>query len=109
MQHEGKDISAWHDVPLQNEDGSFNFVCEIPKETAAKMEVATVRPMTPRCMLAGTHLAVFVMSLLCVSSAIWLKGPCMHQRHNSAHKEEEDYNQADLWHDTLLTVLVPLR
>ena len=42
VQHEGKDISAWHDVPLQNEDGSFNFVCEIPKETAAKMEVATV-------------------------------------------------------------------
>lgn len=42
VQHEGKDISAWHDVPLQNEDGSFNFVCEIPKETRAKMEVATV-------------------------------------------------------------------
>ena len=42
MQHEGKDISAWHDIPLQNEDGSFNFVCEIPKETSAKMEVATV-------------------------------------------------------------------
>lgn len=42
MQHEGKDVSAWHDIPLQNEDGSFNFVCEIPKETSAKMEVATV-------------------------------------------------------------------
>ena len=43
VQHEGKDVSAWHDIPLQNEDGSFNFVCEIPKETSAKMEVATVR------------------------------------------------------------------
>ena len=43
MQHEGKDVSAWHDIPLQNDDGSFNFVCEIPKETSAKMEVATVR------------------------------------------------------------------
>ena len=42
VQHEGKDISAWHDIPLQNEDGTFNFVCEIPKETSAKMEVATV-------------------------------------------------------------------
>ncbi len=42
VQHEGKDVSAWHDIPLQNEDGSFNFVCEIPKETSAKMEVATV-------------------------------------------------------------------
>ena len=46
VQHEGKDISAWHDIPLQNEDGSFNFVCEIPKETSAKMEVATVRSHT---------------------------------------------------------------
>ena len=43
VQHDGKDISAWHDIPLQNDDGSFNFVCEIPKETSAKMEVATVR------------------------------------------------------------------
>jgi len=42
VQREGKDVSAWHDIPLQNEDGSFNFVCEIPKETSAKMEVATV-------------------------------------------------------------------
>ena len=46
VQHEGKDISAWHDIPLQNEDGSFNFVCEIPKETSAKMEVATVSSMS---------------------------------------------------------------
>ena len=48
VQHEGKDVSAWHDIPLQNEDGSFNFVCEIPKETSAKMEVATVRSRTCR-------------------------------------------------------------
>lgn len=46
VQHEGKDVSAWHDIPLQNEDGTFNFVCEIPKETSAKMEVATVRSHT---------------------------------------------------------------
>jgi inorganic pyrophosphatase len=36
-------VSAWHDVPLHNDDGSLNFICEIPKHTAAKMEVATVR------------------------------------------------------------------
>ena len=34
--------SFWHDIPLENGDGSVNFVCEIPKETKAKMEVATV-------------------------------------------------------------------
>jgi hypothetical protein len=38
----GADISPWHDIPLQGKDGTYNFVCEIPKETAAKMEVATV-------------------------------------------------------------------
>ena len=53
VQHEGKDISAWHDIPLQNEDGSFNFVCEIPKETSAKMEVATVR--SPAVFLSFEH------------------------------------------------------
>lgn len=42
LQHDGKDVSSWHDIPLRNEDGTLNFVCEIPKETAAKMEVATV-------------------------------------------------------------------
>ena len=39
----GTTISPWHDLPLYNEDGTVNFVCEIPKETSAKMEVATVR------------------------------------------------------------------
>lgn len=43
LQQEGKDVSSWHDIPLRNDDGTLNFVCEIPKETSAKMEVATVR------------------------------------------------------------------
>jgi hypothetical protein len=37
----GVTVSAWHDVPLYAEDGSLHFVCEIPKETSAKMEMAT--------------------------------------------------------------------
>ncbi|THU48095.1 hypothetical protein C4D60_Mb09t22610 [Musa balbisiana] len=43
----GKKISPWHDVPLHLGDGVFNFVVEIPKETSAKMEVATDEPYTP--------------------------------------------------------------
>ena len=39
-------MSTWHDVPLRNEDGTLNFVCEIPKDTSAKMEVATVSSLT---------------------------------------------------------------
>merc|ERR1712205_56979 len=44
---DGKRISPWHDVPLKNADGSFNFICEIPKESKAKMEVATDEKSTP--------------------------------------------------------------
>ena len=40
-------VSAWHGVPLKNADGTFNFLCEIPKETKAKMEVATDEKLTP--------------------------------------------------------------
>ena len=43
----GKDISPWHDIPLKNADGTVNFICEIPKETSAKMEVATDEPKNP--------------------------------------------------------------
>jgi hypothetical protein len=42
MQKGGQPVSAWHDVPLHNADGTLNFICEIPKDTSAKMEVATV-------------------------------------------------------------------
>ncbi|XP_031484428.1 soluble inorganic pyrophosphatase 6, chloroplastic [Nymphaea colorata] len=43
----GKKVSPWHDIPLQLGDGVFNFVVEIPKETSAKMEVATEELYTP--------------------------------------------------------------
>jgi inorganic pyrophosphatase len=47
FKQKGADISPWHDIPLQGKDGTYNFVCEIPKETAAKMEVATDEEKTP--------------------------------------------------------------
>lgn len=40
-------ISPWHDVPLYNNDGSVNFICEIPKWTRKKMEIATGEPFNP--------------------------------------------------------------
>ena len=43
----GKPISCWHEIPLHAGDGLLHFVCEIPKETSAKMEVATDEPATP--------------------------------------------------------------
>jgi hypothetical protein len=44
----GTTVSPWHDIPLYaGEGGLLNFVCEIPKETSAKMECATDEPNTP--------------------------------------------------------------
>ncbi|MFS7920688.1 putative inorganic diphosphatase [Helianthus anomalus] len=43
----GKKVSPWHDIPLHTGDGAFNFIVEIPKETSAKMEVATDEIYTP--------------------------------------------------------------
>lgn len=40
-------ISPWHDIPLHLGDGVFNFIVEIPKESSAKMEVATDEQHTP--------------------------------------------------------------
>merc|ERR1712078_492952 len=40
-------FAPWHDIPLKNADGTVNFICEIPKETSAKMEVATDEPKNP--------------------------------------------------------------
>jgi hypothetical protein len=38
-----KVISCWHEIPLWAGEEELHFICEIPKETSAKMEVATVR------------------------------------------------------------------
>lgn len=42
-----KQISPWHDIPLRNPDKSYNFICEIPKWTRAKFEIATDEPFNP--------------------------------------------------------------
>jgi len=34
-------------VPLRNSDDTLNFICEIPKESSAKMEVATKEEKNP--------------------------------------------------------------
>ncbi|CAH1445034.1 unnamed protein product [Lactuca virosa] len=47
VDNSGKKISPWHDIPLHVGDGTFNFIVEIPKESSAKMEVATDEIFTP--------------------------------------------------------------
>lgn len=41
------EISPWHHIPLFASDDHFNFVCEIPKWTRAKFEVATGEASNP--------------------------------------------------------------
>eukprot|EP00891_Asterochloris_glomerata_P006174 jgi/Astpho2/6174/Aster-03588 len=48
FEQNGKQVSPWHDIPLWAEEGKLlNFICEIPKETSAKMEVATDEKLSP--------------------------------------------------------------
>jgi inorganic pyrophosphatase len=42
-----KTVSCWHEVPLFSADGNLHYICEIPKETSAKMEVATDEVANP--------------------------------------------------------------
>jgi len=43
----GDRLSPWHDIPLKNNDASYNFICEIPKWTRKKYEIATGEAMNP--------------------------------------------------------------
>ena len=51
--NEGEHRSLWHDLPLFEMDeagqptGALNFVCEIPKWTRKKFEIATNEPLNP--------------------------------------------------------------
>jgi inorganic pyrophosphatase len=47
FQQKGKTVSPWHDIPLWADKDTLHFVCEIPKESKAKMEVATDEKATP--------------------------------------------------------------
>ena len=42
-----KQISPWHDIPLFSTDGYFHMVCEIPKFSRKKFEIATGEPFNP--------------------------------------------------------------
>jgi len=46
---EVKDISPWHDIPLYADEDSklCHFICEIPKWTRAKYEIATKEVLNP--------------------------------------------------------------
>lgn len=44
---DNKPISPWHDVPLRTASGAFNFLCEIPRLSKAKLEVDTKSELNP--------------------------------------------------------------
>jgi len=45
--HKAKPISPWHDVPYKASASTYNMMCEIPKWTRAKFEVAVKEPNNP--------------------------------------------------------------
>ncbi|CAM9370561.1 unnamed protein product, partial [Discosporangium mesarthrocarpum] len=44
---DGKVVSPWHDIPLKAGPNTFNYICEIPKYSKAKMEIATKEENNP--------------------------------------------------------------
>eukprot|EP00850_Spirogloea_muscicola_P006746 SM000032S12130 [mRNA] locus=s32:667587:669674:- [translate_table: standard] len=44
---QGRPLSFWHSVPLHAGNGLLNYVCEIPRKTRAKFEVATAEANNP--------------------------------------------------------------
>lgn len=57
--HKSTTVSPWHNIPLHAGDGLYNFVAEIPKQTSAKFEVATVREDP-----GGSWCAVYIVACL---------------------------------------------
>jgi len=49
LRRKGKKISPWHDIPLFADSGKqiYNYICEIPKNTNAKMEISTGEEKNP--------------------------------------------------------------
>jgi inorganic pyrophosphatase len=45
--HREKKISPWHDIPYRASPDTFHMMCEIPKWTRAKFEIATKEPGNP--------------------------------------------------------------
>lgn len=57
-------MSPWHDIPLYlngPQQGLVSFVCKIPMETRAKMEVATVSYSMVYELKRGNILAEFCL------------------------------------------------
>ena len=45
--HKNRKISPWHDIPYRASPDTFHMMCEIPKWTRAKFEIATKEPGNP--------------------------------------------------------------
>ena len=45
--HKSRKISPWHDIPYRASPDTFHMMCEIPKWTRAKFEIATKEPGNP--------------------------------------------------------------
>jgi len=43
----GQDISPFHDIPMSAGEGIYHMVCEVPRWTNAKMEIATKEKLNP--------------------------------------------------------------
>lgn len=85
-------VSPWHDIPLdagkQNGQPTFNFVCEIPRWTNAKMEIATGKKLNPIVQDTKKGKLRYVHNIFPHHGYIWNYGALPQTWENPKHKDE---------------------
>lgn len=87
----GKVISPWHDIPMFADEKRriYNMVCEIPRWTNEKMEIATDEPLNPiKHDTKGKSLR-YVPNLFPHHGYMWNYGAIPQTWENSNHKYKE--------------------
>lgn len=88
----GAIISPWHDVPLEveklNGERTFNFICEIPRWTNAKMEIATGKELNPIVQDTKKGKLRFVHNIFPYHGYIWNYGALPQTWENPNEKDE---------------------
>lgn len=88
----GELVSPWHDVPLEaaehNGNRTFNFICEIPRWTNAKMEIATGKELNPIVQDTKKGKLRYVHNVFPHHGYIWNYGALPQTWENPKHKDE---------------------
>lgn len=85
-------VSPWHDIPLEagnlNGERTFNFICEIPRWSNAKMEIATGKELNPIVQDTKKGKLRYVHNVFPHHGYIWNYGALPQTWENPNHKDQ---------------------